>query len=140
MENTERPEVSLTCIDPYLVYDGYGYVEPFDMTEAEQQARQYMSRFIDEGRCDFVKKFSVDAAPDFEDEYFDLVFIDANHTYEHVKEDIEAWYPKVREGGILAGHDWCEGFPGVAQAVHEYFTPRDKVVLLTHNTVWYVKK
>ena len=140
LENSSSSALDLTCVDPYLVYDGYGYVEPFDMSEAETQARTYLSKFIEEGRCHFVKKFSVDAVDEYEDDYFDLVFIDANHTYEFVKEDIDAWYPKVGKGGILAGHDWCEGFPGVQQAVEEYFTPLKKAISLSHNSVWYVKK
>jgi len=110
------------------------------MSEAETQARTYLSKYIEEDRCHFVKKFSVDAAKEFEDEHFDLVFIDANHTYEFVKEDISAWYPKVRVGGVLAGHDFCNGFPGVQCAVEEYFKPLNKAVSLSHNTVWYVKR
>jgi glycosyltransferase involved in cell wall biosynthesis len=53
----------------------------------------------------------------------DLVFIDAGHTYEEVKEDIHTFAPLVKEGGLMAGHDYGDnGFnpwPGVAQAVNE---------------------
>jgi len=38
--------------------------------------------------------------------YFDMVFIDADHTYEAVKKDIELWKPLIRKGGILSGHDY----------------------------------
>ena len=50
---------------------------------------------------------------------FDLVFIDADHAYEAVAADIKAWLPKVSRGGILAGHDYDGGWPGVVQAVNE---------------------
>ena len=60
-----------------------------------------------------------DAVSLFEDASLDGVFIDADHTYEAVKRDIENWLPKVRKGGILAGHDYVHTWPGVIQAVHE---------------------
>jgi hypothetical protein len=48
---------------------------------------------------------SLDASRKFPDESLDLVFIDGSHGYTHVKQDIRAWLPKVKEGGILCGHD-----------------------------------
>jgi predicted O-methyltransferase YrrM len=54
----------------------------------------------------------------------DFVFIDANHEYESVKADIAAWLPKVKRGGMLAGHDYDDNFPGVKQAVNEAFPGR----------------
>lgn len=61
---------------------------------------------------------SLEAAATFHDASLDAVFIDAAHTFDSVKEDIEAWLPKVRRGGILAGHDYDDYFPGVKLAVH----------------------
>jgi len=49
------------------------------------------------------------------------VFIDGDHEYESCKADIAAWLPKVRGGGILAGHDFSDTFPGVERAVREAF-------------------
>ena len=78
---------------------------------------------------DNMKKFGLDpkllhmssheASNQFEDNYFDMVFIDAEHTYEAVKQDIQDWYPKVKRGGFLAGHD--REFPGVTKALGEEF-------------------
>ncbi len=42
----------------------------------------------------------------FEDESLDFVYIDANHTYQGVKDDIKLWFPKVKKGGLLLGHDY----------------------------------
>jgi predicted O-methyltransferase YrrM len=55
----------------------------------------------------------------FDDESLDAVFIDADHSYEAVKLDIQNWMPKVRRGGILAGHDYVPSWPGVVRAVDE---------------------
>jgi len=55
---------------------------------------------------------------------FDLVFLDAMHTYEDVKADIDRWWPRVRNGGMMAFHDYRhDHFPGVEKAVDEKFGP-----------------
>ena len=53
-----------------------------------------------------VRKYSEEAAKDFPDEYFDFVYIDADHSYEGCKTDLEVWYPKVKKGKIFAGDDY----------------------------------
>jgi predicted O-methyltransferase YrrM len=60
-------------------------------------------------------------AKDFLDASCDFVFIDADHSYEAVLRDIDAWWPKVRPGGMLAGHDVHHTMPGVQQAVMARF-------------------
>eukprot|EP00971_Amphidinium_carterae_P067679 1340279-Amphidinium_carterae.1 len=56
------------------------------------------------------------AAGTVPDGSLDMVFLDADHTYKGVKQDIELWWRKVRHGGILAGHDYSHQFPGVVHA------------------------
>lgn len=52
-----------------------------------------------------IKSLSVPAAAFFHDESVDSAFIDADHHYNAVVADLAAWWPKVKPGGILAGHD-----------------------------------
>jgi predicted O-methyltransferase YrrM len=61
---------------------------------------------------------SIELSKTYEDDSLDFVFIDGDHSYEAVKADIQAWLPKVKSNGLLAGHDygWCES---VRKAVHE---------------------
>ncbi len=66
---------------------------------------------------------SVSAAAIFGDGSVDFVFLDANHAYESVSNDLRAWWPKIRPGGTLAGHDYA--WTGVRRAVHEFFGRRD---------------
>jgi hypothetical protein len=73
-----------------------------------------------------IRMASVDAAKLYEDNSIDVVFIDACHTYECVKEDIIAWLPKVKVGGYLAGHDysWSDD---VRRAVNETIASLGKI-------------
>jgi hypothetical protein len=69
---------------------------------------------------------SWDGAAHYGDASLDYVYLDADHHYEAVCRDIDAWLPKVKPGGVIAGHDFCE-YPefGVIQAVTERFSRID---------------
>ena len=73
-----------------------------------------------------IRKTSIEASKDFEDNSLDIVFIDANHSYEAVKEDILHWMPKIKKNGIMAGHDYHPTWSGVIQAVNEVIG-KDKI-------------
>lgn len=78
------------------------------------------------------------AAEAFDDESVELVFFDASHYKEDLKRDIEAWFPKVRTGGIFAGHDYyTRCHPGVKEAVIECFPKYETLVSMN---VWFTKK
>jgi len=85
-----------------------------------------------------IRKDSVEAAKLFNDGEFFAVFIDADHSYEGVRKDIDAWLPKVMPGGILCGHDFDGMFPGVIQAVDESF--RDKFSVMGKCWVYRIPK
>ena len=68
-----------------------------------------------------IKDCSSNVSSKFPDSFFDYIYIDADHSYEAVKTDIESWWPKVKTNGILAGHDYklindC----GVKKAVDDF--------------------
>ena len=70
----------------------------------------------------------------FENGFFDFIYIDALHTYKSTKEDITNWYPKLKKGGIIAGHDYCLkdiGKPteyGVIKAVTEFRKENETII------------
>lgn len=87
---------------------------------------------------------SLDAAG-FTDLVFDFAFIDACHKYEAVRDDITAWWPKVRVGGLLAGHDYGgmgdkQGRFGVKRAVDEFTSRIGKEVIVRRGHVWGIVK
>lgn len=71
-----------------------------------------------------IRELSWEGAQHFEDNSLDFVFIDAAHDYDSVLKDVTAWYPKVKTGGTIAGHDYQ--WDSVNRAVNEYF--KDKTV------------
>lgn len=80
---------------------------------------------IEGTKCELIKGFSVDVARATSDGLLDWVYIDADHTYKSVKEDLNAWFPKVRKGGVISGHDYVHylknGYTfGVIEAVDEF--------------------
>ena len=83
-----------------------------------------------------VKSLSWDGAKNYEDSSLDFVFIDAGHDYESVTKDLHAWYPKIKNGGIIAGHDYHYNV-GVFPAVNDFFkgTPINQM-----GACWVVEK
>lgn len=100
----DRPTMRLKEGELELVYNKtLSRLEPFDVT--------------------IVRQSSMKAVRDIPNESLDFVFIDADHTYESVKDDITQWTKKVRPGGIVSGHDYYvtrSGNAGVINAVDEY--------------------
>lgn len=77
------------------------------------------------GRCIVMECLTCEAADRVQPATLDFVFIDADHHYHAVADDIARWRPKLRPGGWLTGHDFNrERFPGVIQAVDEVFGSR----------------
>lgn len=87
------------------------------------------------GTVTLLEKSGHEAVGLFRDESLDLVYIDANHAYEHALEDIRDWLPKVKPGGIIAGHDYA--LDGVRKAVDKLLGPPDEVFT---DTSWMVRK
>ena len=78
---------------------------------------------------------SLDALESFKDGGLDFIYIDGDHRYEGVLADLNGWRPKLREGGIMAGHDWS--FKTVQKALVEVF--KDKEAVLFQGDSWGIK-
>ena len=82
-------------------------------------------------RINVIKNYSKNASQYYDNCSLDFVFIDAHHTYESVKEDIDCWYPKIKIGGVLAGHDfWKESY-------FEYNSDVNNAVIDSFNSDFY---
>jgi hypothetical protein len=75
-----------------------------EMEEVYKKAMIAVNEF--EGRFKVLRMTSEEASKHVDDESLDFVYIDANHDYSHVCEDLFYWYPKVKKGGLMSGHDY----------------------------------
>jgi len=113
----------LHCIDLWLPYEDYGVpIGYMDQAEAAFDILQcqYSDRIIKH------KMDSLKAADLFEDRSFDVVYIDADHSYPAARSDILKWRQKVKPNGILAGHDYDHHHIGVKLAVDELLGTPDR--------------
>ena len=76
----------------------------------------------------------------FEDDSLDFVYIDGCHQYESIIEDITVWFNKVRNGGIVSGHDYRPEHPGVVQAVYEFTKKHDLEYSARFDDWWILKR
>lgn len=119
------PGLDLYCVDPYLAYtEGNQVHSQEQMDRIYQEAREKTAGY----KCEIDKTTSMNAVKYIKDNTFDFVFIDGNHSYYNVLEDIIEWTKKVKSGGIIAGHDYKEdavnGY-GVIEAVQKYVTDKN---------------
>lgn len=78
----------------------------FSQEELDEQYADFKKAMADKPFVKIYREYSFDAVKNFEDNYFDFIYIDADHTYSACLRDIEDWYPKVKKGGVLLGDDY----------------------------------
>jgi len=96
------PNLKMFCIDKWLRYPGPTMWRQERLDRYEKEAR----RRLENHNCKIIKKWSMDAVKDFKNGSLDFIYIDANHTFQFVTNDIAEWSKKVRKGGIISGHDF----------------------------------
>lgn len=128
LENTNVEK--LYSVDPWEFNPELNYPEKaYD--ECKQQLSGYGSRSI------LIKGYSPNVCVDFEKESLDFVYLDGLHSYEAVSADIAGWWPLLKSGGIMAGHDFNPiEWSGVVRAVSEFAQAHNLTIHLTGITFY----
>ena len=129
--------VKLHLIDPWRFepspeyrrawYGGSVATSQVDMDRIHDSVVRRFGPEVADGRVEIYRATSMEAAPRFEDGSLDWIYIDGNHRYEFVRDDLEAYERKVKEGGLITGDDytrpgWWED--GVRRAVDQFVAER----------------
>jgi Methyltransferase domain len=141
-----NPGVKLFCIDPWKIYpDNTDYPHQRTLDINYQLTQKRLKPF----NVEIIKRSSMGVINEFEDNSLDFVYIDANHNFKYVLEDINKWSKKVRTGGIVSGHDYIWRPHGhrrydvkEALEIHSQIYNIDELFLLTKRggSTWYYVK
>lgn len=120
------PNLQLTCIDPWKEYAEYD--DSKNNQERLDHAYDVAKARLEPLGAQILRMKSIEAARHIPDRSLDFVYIDGNHTRPYVLADLNDWTPKVRSGGIVAGHDYQDNprksFIQVKAAVDEFAASR----------------
>ncbi len=99
-----NPQMKVYGVDPHATYSDYtDYIAQPVLNGLKAQAHERLKPYPN---YQFIPKYSLDGVKDFEDNSLDFVYIDGNHNFPSVANDIWEWSKKLRPGGIISGHDY----------------------------------
>ena len=133
----QLPISELHLIDPWqTINDVEGRLHNTEQEKLDRIYRMVRRRFSFDKKVKLTRNFSSEAMSDFEDNSIDWIYIDGNHSYQYVKEDLNGWWPKIKSGGYMCGDDYINGKHqieklqfGVVQAVDEFRQERDSQII-----------
>jgi len=144
-----QPKLAV-AVDPWMVDGNPANINCISQNKMDGRYSKFKLRIKSKPFVKIYRDFSYNVVKEFEDEFFDFIFIDAEHSYEGVARDISDWYPKVKEGGVLCGHDYVEFTAkgelgeydfGVIKAVDEFVEKNNiKTFSVIPPTTWAIIK
>lgn len=103
-EKIAQAGLALYAVDPWQSYKDYEDTRGQARLDfLYEHTRRVLAPYP---KCKVIRKTSMEAALDFDDESLDFVYIDGNHQFKYVAEDLTEWSKKVKKGGVICGHDY----------------------------------
>lgn len=130
----------IICIDPWKSKfdenDTLSNPNKFNMEEVYNQFKEYVVRKYAEN-ITIYRSTSREVIDYIDNELLDFVYIDGNHQEEFIRDDIKLWYPKVKRGGFIGGHDYySKRHPHIQKVIKENF---DNIITFK-DTSWITRK
>jgi hypothetical protein len=129
-------------VDPWRKMPEWTDLEHLKQSDLDFQYNEIVRKHGNNPRLKIMRTTSETAAKTFADGSLDWVYLDANHRYDFILADLGYWYPKVKPGGIISGHDYEEGY-GVKPAVADFVKDKGLTVNVTEEkwcpSFWIVK-
>jgi hypothetical protein len=99
-----RAGLKLFAVDPWREYLGFRH--PRGQRRLDEQYEDTKRLLSPYENCTIIRKASMEAAENFKDNSLDFVYIDANHEFRYIAEDLYEWSRKIKKGGVVSGHDY----------------------------------
>ena len=126
----------LYLVDPYTPYENHRTYE--EQQRYKKQAKNHLKHYSD--RTYWMYYDSLTASQNLQNLFFDFVYIDALHDYTNVLNDCVYWYPLVRKGGVLGGHDFNGSHKELRQAVRDFCSDNGLKLFVKPDDWWIVKE
>lgn len=132
-------------VDPWIQQDPTVYREKHSDVNFDGCYRECQKLAKEDPRVELIRAMSVQALPRIEDASLDFAYIDGNHAYREVLEDMDGWWNKVKVGGVLCGHDYYDdtNYPHYCQvysAVRRWADQHQSPYLVTPCSSWWIAK
>jgi predicted O-methyltransferase YrrM len=127
--------IKMDCIDIWEPSEDYKL--PANVTDLQEVFLENIKPVNSVVRS--IKKSSIEAAKDYEDESIDFIFIDGSHHFEDVLKDLIAWWPKLKTGGVFAGHDYSNSVD-VKHAVDAWLIMNNLTLVYDSEQCWGLSK
>lgn len=136
-------------IDPWKYFPEYnrrwyGGSYARNQEDMDRIYKKVVQRFKKKKSVIIIKEVSEQASKKIKNNSLDFIYIDGNHSYQHVKRDLELYFPKVKPGGIIAGDDliWGirEGLPVLRALTNFIIRNRTKIDILNLKGGQYIMK
>ena len=114
----------LYLVDPFKVYKDYIQEKIYNHVDQKEHDENYLKvkkKFSKFKNVEIIRMTSIEASKKFENNSLDFVYLDGDHSYDAVKLDLQSWYPKLKEFGVMCGDDYGHiSGTGVVKAVNEF--------------------